>query len=986
MRRTTAWKTKLTILAVATVWAGVYPRDAVAADDNPPTAEQLDFFERKIRPVLVEHCYACHSQQAKADGKLKGGLRLDTAAGWQAGGDSGPAIAPGKPGESLLVEALRYESYEMPPKGKLPDAVIADFAAWIDAGAADPRTSDAKSATAKRTIDIEAGRQHWAYRMPKAATLPEVKRPQDARNRIDRYILARLDAAGLAPAPVADRVTLARRLYFDLIGLPPTPDEVDAFVADASPDAYERLVDRLLASPRYGERWGRHWLDVARYAESLTLRGFILKDAWRYRDYVIESFNHDRPFDAFVREQIAGDLLAKSAASNAIDERRRQITATSFLAIGNTNLEEQDKKQLDMDVVDEQIDVLGKAILAQTIACARCHDHKFDPIPTRDYYALAGILRGAKALEHANVSQWLTVPLPLEPHEQQRLDEHTAAVASLEKELAAAKKRLGSLTAAATSKASVVAIDELAGIIVDDLQAKRVGQWQVSTHTKAYIGDGYLHDQDAGKGEKTLTFAPDLPKPGKYEVRIAFVAGGNRAASVPVTVFSADGEKTIHVNQQAAPMVDGHFVSLGQYNFEKTDQSFVLLANEGTSGHVIADAVQFIPAEQKADEATNSVGSRSPDRDPADANQTSTDDAAAVARMEADLKKLKSAGPQQQAAISLIEQHRGVDLPIHIRGSVHTLGEVAPRGFLQVASHGDAPQLPSDQSGRRELAEWLSGRENPLTARVMTNRVWHWLFGAGIVRTVDNFGVTGESPSHPQLLDELALQLVDDGWSLKRLVRRVVTSRTYRSASVAAEIHSAVDPENLLLAHANRRRLDAECLRDAMLAASGQLRLDAAGATYPEKLSADYGYRHNGLERSVYVPVFRNAVGDVLAAFDFANTSLVTGRRDTSTVAPQALMMLNHPFVHDSAAAAAKQLLAEHAGTNADRVERAYRIALGRQPTTDEAAVLIQFVEQSVGDANQIGGANQTDDAKAVQAWRQVFLSLFASVDFRYVD
>jgi cytochrome c553 len=995
MRRTILWTTTLRFLAAAAAILGMNAEFAVSADPPQPVrakqAEQLDFFERKIRPALVEHCYACHSREAAADGKLKGGLKLDTAAGWRTGGDSGPAIVPGKPEESLLVEALRYESYEMPPKGKLPDAVIADFARWIDAGAADPRTGDADVKPAKRPIDIETGRRHWAYQLPTAAPLPDVKQPQNAANRIDRRILARLDAAGLAPAPPADRVTLARRLYFDLIGLPPTPEDVDAFVADASPDAYERLVDRLLSSPRYGERWGRHWLDVARFAESLTLRGFILNDAWRYRDYVVEAFNHDRPYDAFVREQVAGDLLAAANESDATDaasiaHRRRQITATSFLAIGNTNLEEQDKKQLDMDVVDEQLDVLGKAFLAQTIACARCHDHKFDPIPTRDYYALAGILRGAKALEHANVSQWLTVPLPLPADEQRRLDEHTAALAALEKQLAQAKQRLARLTAAGASTAGIVAIDKLTGIVVDDLQAKRVGQWQVSTHTKAYIGDGYLHDQDAGKGEKTLTFAPDFPKPGKYEVRIAFVAGGNRAASVPVTVFSADGEKTIHVNQQASPPLDGHFVSLGQYDFEKTDQSFVLLANEGTTGHVIADAVQFIPVDQLADEAGKAAGDsavRSPaDDDLRQANAAAAADAAAVARMEAEVKKLKSTGPQPQVAISLVDEHRGVDLPVHIRGSVHSLGEVVPRGFLQVASYGESPRLPGDQSGRLQLAQWLADRHNPLTARVMANRVWHWLFGAGLVRTVDNFGTTGEPPSHPQLLDELALELVDSGWSIKGLIRRIVTSRTYRAESVTAEAHVRGDPENRLLAHANRRRLDAECLRDAILAASGQLRLDSAGPTFPDTLSADYGYRHRGFERSVYVPAFRNAVADVLSAFDAANASLVTGRRDSSTVAPQALLMLNHPFVHDNATAAAERLLlASAALTSGQRIERAYRLALGRQPTAEEAAVLLRFVDQTVAnDKNTIG------DAKSVAAWRAVFLSLFASVDFRFVD
>jgi hypothetical protein len=528
------------------------------------------------------------------------------------------------------------------------------------------------------------------------------------------------------------------------------------------------------------------------------------------------------------------------------------------------------------------------------------------------------------------------------------------------------------LTATAASKAKITPIDKLAGIVVDDTQAKRVGTWQTSTHTKAFIGDGYLHDQDAGKGEKTLTFAPSLPKPGRYEVRIAFVAGGNRAASVPVTVFSADGEKTIHVNQQAPPTVAEHFVSLGQFSFEKTDQSFVLVANEGTKGHVIADAVQFIAVEELvADKQEAATG----------AANASADDAMEVARMEAELTLLNQSGPRRETAVSLVDQGRAVDLPIHIRGSVHTLGDVAPRGFLQVATNGSSPELPADASGRLELANWLSSHDNPLTARVMANRVWHWLFGAGLVRTVDNFGTTGESPSHPELLDELALSLAREDWSVKQLIRTIVTSRTYQASSVPSDEVGKADPENRLWARANRRRLDAECLRDAMLSASGELRLESGGMTFPAKLNADYAYRHNGLERSVYVPVFRNAISDVLAAFDAADPSLVTGRRDASVVAPQALLMLNHPFVHERAAAAAAKLLADGDSTTRTRVDGAYRIVLGRSPTDAEARVLMGFVESELGrerDAQKPERLRQT--------WRQVFASLFASIDFRYVD
>ena len=365
--------------------------------------------------MLVKECYSCHSSQAK---KLKGGLRLDSRAAVLAGGDSGPAVVPGKPEESPLIEALKGDGgLAMPPKGKLPGAVIADFEHWIKAGAPDPRDGATSASRSLRASTSRPVGRFWAYQRPRIYEPPVVAGADGSLGDIDRFLLAGLEAKGIAPAREADRATLARRVWFDLVGLPPSPGDIDAFVADPSPDAYEKLVDRLLASPGFGERWGRHWLDVARFGESLTLRGLVLKDAWRYRDYVIEAFNGDKPFDRFVREQVAGDLLPASG----LVERRRGLVATSFLVLGNSNLEEQDKGQLVMDVVDEQLDTIGKAFLGQTIGCARCHDHKFDPIPTRDYYALAGILRNTKTLEHANVSKWLERPMPCPPDVEARL-------------------------------------------------------------------------------------------------------------------------------------------------------------------------------------------------------------------------------------------------------------------------------------------------------------------------------------------------------------------------------------------------------------------------------------------------------------------------------------------------------------------------------------------------------------------------------------
>ena len=923
------------------------PISSATAGDGVDT----EFFERKIRPVLVRECFGCHSAQAK---KVKGGLRLDSRAGLLDGGDSGPALVPGAPEESLILEALRYEFLEMPPEGKLPDPVVADFERWIAGGAPDPR--EVSPGPAKAGIDLEAGRTFWAYQPPTRHEPPAVADAGWPRSDIDRFVLARLEEERLRPVADAEPAVLARRLSFDLIGLPPTPEELDTFVAEASPSTYEALVDRLLASPQFGERWGRHWLDVARFAESVTLRGLVLKPAWRYRDYVIEAFNADMPFDRFLQEQVAGDLLP----ADDLSDRRRQLVATAFLNLGNTNLEDQDKKQLRMDVVDEQIDVISKAVLAQTIACARCHDHKFDPIPTRDYYAIAGILRNAKSMEHANVSAWVERPLPVSPEEELILAAHEAAVAELESRIKAAKAK-GLKAAKGEKPPGVVAIDELPGIVVDDAQARRVGTWQESRHSGSYIGAGYLHDQDGGKGEKSLTFQPMFPEAGRYDVWLAYAHGESRSTAVPVTILSAEGESTASVDMRAAPPIDGRFVSLGQFRFEASNQGYVLISNEGTKGHVTADAVVFLPANGSKEVAKV--------RPPGPSSEAETA-AEELRSLQAELKQLQAEGPVREKTVSVLEEETIEDAKVHIRGSVHTLGEFAPRGFLQVASTGPMPTLPSDESGRRELADWLAGTDNTLTARVIVNRAWHWLFGAGLVRTTDNFGTTGELPSHPDLLDDLAVRFIEeDHWSIKALIRRIVLSRTYQLAVDDDPRSRSVDPEGRLLRSRHRRRLDAECIRDTMLAVSGQLDPAMGGSGFDRAIAADYGFQHASRRRSVYEPVFRNALPEIFEVFDFADPSLVIGARDVSTVAPQALFLMNHPFVLEQSREAARRLLAE--SNDDDRIDRAYRLALGRSPTAAERRIASACVE----------GAAEPEDA-----WATLFQALFASLDFRYLD
>jgi hypothetical protein len=623
--------------------------------------------------------------------------------------------------------------------------------------------------------------------------------------------------------------------------------------------------------------------------------------------------------------------------------------------MGNANLEEQDKKLLELDVVDEQLDVIGKGILAQTITCARCHDHKFDPIPTRDYYGMAGILKNSRLLEHANVSKWIEVALPLQPEEEKKYAEADAKIAAMEAQVRAMKAALGIKP---TKAGGAIDPKSLPGIVVDDAEAKVVGEWTASKSVKPYIGSGYLHDANDGKGDKTITFIPKLTGDGQYEVRLAYTTGKDRATNVHVTLFTADGEKEVLVNQKLAPPIDGMFISLGTHRFEFKGQSYVMVSNEATDGVVTVDAVQFIPVDESL-----AAAAREPE-----VKLTEKPTMAAMKKLEAEAKELAKNKPKRPSVVGMRESGKCEDMPIHIRGSVQNVGDVVPRGFLQVASFDAPPTFSSGESGRRELAEWLASPRNPLTARVMTNRVWHWLFGVGLVRTTDNFGTTGEAPSHPELLDYLATQFIEHGWSVKHMVRLIVTSHTYRLSTAGDERNGAADPENRLLWRMNRRRLDAECLRDAMLTVSGKLEPCSGGQTFdPVAVTSDYKYDGKCNYRSVYVPVFRNNLPEIFEVFDFADPSSVTGARNVSTVVPQALYLRNHPFVIEQAGAAAKQV----DGDEAAALEHAYQVCLGRSPTPAESKLALDYL------------ARATDKQRA---WTQVYQAIFASIDFRYLD
>jgi hypothetical protein len=791
------------------------PMDATAGAAITP--EQEAFFESKIRPVLVMQCGKCHAQTAE---KLRGGLRLDDREALRRGGDSGPAIVPGQTDESLLIRAIRYrdEDLQMPPKGKLPDAVIADFEVWIRMGAPDPRTGSAPATAARPSAGLSKAREFWSFQPPRKSPPPAVKRTDWPKDDIDRFLLAALESRGLAPVADAARPRLLRRLTFDMIGLPPTPEELDAFLADESPEALAKVVDRLLASPRFGERWGRHWLDVARYAESSGKTNFSYPQAWRYRDWTIASFNADKPYNQFVSEQIAGDM---QPAEND-HKRADQIIATGFLALGSKAHDAENRGQFTLDVIDEQIEATSRAFLGLTIACARCHDHKIDPIAQRDYYALAGIFRSTQ-------------------------------------------------TCAGT----------LAGVFPNFNASPLIEL-----------------PPDAG----ALSAVPALPP----------------------------GQRATIEERLAALVKERDAIPPGEANRDRLRR-------------------------------TNSM----------------------LATLRYRLAIDRPGDTPRQFAMGVRERDEGVNSPLYVRGELDQPGEVVPRGLVRVLCDDSSASITSG-SGRRELADWLASRANPLTARVMVNRVWLHLFGRGLVPTPDNFGAAGQPPSHQELLDTLAVDFMNDGWSIKRFIRRIVLSRAYRLDSTYDSRNFAADPDNTLVWRMSKRRLEAEALRDSLLFVSARLVIEPPVGSPVARMGEGLALflRTEGLDasdahRSVYLPVVRDQVLESLALFDFADPSLVTGERADTTGPAQALYFLNGPFVIRQADALADRVLAIE-GDQAHRVAQAYRIALARSPTALQRDRAIAFLREF---ATRRGGADPERGA-----WSAFCQALLASAEFRYRD
>jgi cytochrome c553 len=898
---------------------------ALLLSASASAADGVAFFESKVRPLLVKHCYECHSQE----GKVKGGLLLDRKEGWQKGGDAGPALVPGQPAKSLLLHSVRYEDedLQMPPKSKLPPEDIATLEQWIQMGAPDPRTEGLATAKPAKSIDIESARQGWAYRPLQKAAIPAVKDKAWPRNDIDAFILAEIEAKGLQPAADADLRTLKRRLSYDLTGLPPDQSGLSD-VTD--------YVERLLQSPAFGEKWGRHWLDLARYADSNGGdRNYTFFQAWRYRNYVIDAFNRDKSYYDFIREQIAGDLMPSKNDA----QRRERMIAPTFLALGPKMLTERDKEKLHLDTVDEQLDTIGKSMLGLSLGCARCHDHKFDPVSQRGYYALAGFMRSTEIVMGTrngcvNVASWVEQALPQPGPAYAELKTRIARL-----ELAMRLKVERDFMETVGGKKTLNKLP-LAGVIYDESAAELIGDWKQSNLSKNRFGDFYIRNDKQGQGIKKAVFRGALPETGVYEVRLAYPAKGNCDKRVPIAVEAFDGVHEIIFDQTKKPSIGGLFEPIGRFHFEKGGRVNVIIGTQGTKDHVIVDAVQFI-SEKDIERESMAL---------AMANGSTTGDPLLMmdsASLTKELTKQIDALKDAELAMTPRDFADSGDVNLRVRGEVTQLGPKVPRNFLSVLHKGPAPKIPAGSSGRLQLANWLTSKDNALLDRVIVNRLWAQLFGRGIVSTVDNFGVQGEKPTHPALLDHLAAKFRASGGSIKALIREMVLSRTYQLAAEGKSQRVSADPENKLFARHSYRRLTAEEIRDSLLQLTGELKSEQAKATaltYGEDLD-DLMKLDGFTHRSVYLPIARNNLAPDLEIFDAANPEMTAGDRPLTTVPTQALYLLNSPFLQKQGATLAQQAYAQ-----ADPVTWLHEAILGRGPSATAAKRANDFINTANDD------------------------------------
>ncbi len=912
--------------------ATALPLGVVFAQAPPDAAE---FFERKIRPLLASKCYACHGEKASTSG-----LRLDSKAGWERGGSRGTAVVPGDPDHSLIVKAVSYRDPElkMPPSGRLSEAERADLAEWVGMGAPDPRTAEAAT-PAPAAINFETARKFWSFQPIGKFAPPPVKRRSWVRSPIDAFLLAKLESKGLEPAPPADKATLLRRVTFDLTGLPPAPAEIKAFLNDGSPRAYENAVERLLASERYGERWARHWLDVVRFAETSGHEfDFEKQEAWRYRDYVIRAFNRDLPYDRFVKEHIAGDLLPVQRMTPDGMQLDTPV-ATGFFGLPEERNGATDLLEVRAEKMDSRIDVFGKAFLGLTIACAKCHDHKFDPIPTADYYALGGVFESTQVVLGS-------IQSPTQNREAEAI----------------LRRIEGTLDARPAKWGDALELD--AGYISDD--------WRVSG--LAFAGgpvNGMVNSRRGGSDKLmgTMTSRHFVPTKKYIHVRLAgtkFSPVREHPSLLAVTIF-ANGRYPKGVAGNGDGILRWKTITLHE---EIGQICHLEIADRRTDGHIIVDRIVFSDSKEP----------------PAD---TSDKPAGLQASVETSVSAPAEAAQLPLEPFGMLAaEDTPRNLRIHIRGNHLNPGEEVPRGFLRVFSGGEAKPY-TNGSGRMELAEALFSPENPLTARVMVNRIWKHHFGEGLVRTTDNFGRMGERPSHPELLDYLARRFQDNGWSVKAMHREIVLSNAYRMSSSASETASETDPDNRLLSHMRVRRLEGEAIRDAILSASGSLNLTPYGPGVTPHIGPYQDGRgkpasgplDGGGRRSVYVEVRRNFISPLFLAFDYPLPSTTVGRRSVSTVPSQALMLMNNEFVASEASKWAARLLGESPDWNT-RLETMYLHAYGRAPDASDRKDVREFLSEQ---ARRYGGATPSVTKDDARVWADLAHVIFNSKEFIFV-
>jgi hypothetical protein len=1098
------------------------------------SSEDIAVFESKIRPVLAEHCYSCHSTQAK---KLKGKLLLDSRDGARKGGETGPAVVPGDPEKSLLIRAVRYadDTLRMPPDGKLPEAVIADLEMWIKRGAVDPRDKSAVLLAPTPWEEVfNQRRQWWSLQPVRKPALPAVKDGAWSPQAIDRFILAGLEAAGLTPAEQAEPRTLIRRLNLVLTGLPPTADEADAFsnawhAASAKRQAVvENAVDRLLASPHFGERWARHWMDVVRFAETCGNEwNYEVHHAWRYRDYLIRAFNDDVPYDRFILEHLAGDLLPpRWNEREQIDE---SPIGTAFWRFGEVNHDDcVEFRQIGYDLFDNQIDTLGKAFLATTVACARCHEHKLDAISMKDYYALLGIIRSSRLVSH-------TIDAPNVNEKRRQL------LYGLKGQIRSELAKLWLNDARSIPRyllAAQAALDKRpgAGSLAAGLDLRRLEKWQKALEAKTEMDDPAfawrtLHGKRDGDftsvWEKLVRQYGEEQRlraefNGRHFVSFGHFRAGRLdgweaagqglqggAAAPGDIVIACEGEGALTAIQPAGAYTHGLSSRLNgalrspQVPAGKKYISFRVLGGKTAAVRLVANNCQLdyihykaltrnewswiklkIPADAQglrtyAELMTKFDNPKFPDQLGTLGGDTHNDripweQAAADPHSffgithavlhdceEAPRPELKHLQPLLAGAVhdadelaarysaavetavrawadgkadddavcwldwllrrglltndrkanaeldTLLAQYRRIEKglslprivpgvadapesfeqPLLARGDFNKPGAVVARRFLEVLERPGLTFAPKG-SGRLELARRIANPNNPLTARVMVNRIWHHLFGAGLVRTVDDFGHLGDQPSHPELLDYLAAGFVEDGWSIKRLIRRIVLSRTFQMSSRANPQAAKVDPYNRLLRHYPARRLEAEAIRDAILAASGRIERKLYGPSidpWRDKANPDRRLFPGPLDgagrRSLYIKVNLMEPPRFLGAFDFPGGKVTRGRRDVSNVPAQALALLNDPFVLQQAEVWADRLVKQPDASIAARIERMFVTALGRPPARDECDRLEQTVTQLAG----LHGVTADGILASRAVWRDVGHAFFNLKEFIYV-